>query len=280
MNKRADRQKHRCRMIALDMDGTLLCSDKSVLPETVRDIAAAADRGIEVVYCTGRAPVELFPYADFLNRMRYAVCTSGALVFDLRERQCIYSAPVPTGVIQEVIRILGEDCGMFHFLTETESVARSCDVSHMSDFHMGPYQPMYERVARKVDSMYAELLRRDSVPKVNIYFRTREERQAAYEKIRHLPLTFAQADETSLELTAPGVSKAEGLRRLADRLGISMEETAAIGDSDNDRRMLEAVGLPVAMGNAEKEIRAICKIVTADNDHNGVGEAIRRILLS
>lgn len=99
---------------------------------------------------------------------------------------------------------------------------------------------------------------------MNIYFRSTEERRAAYEKIRHLPLTFAQADETSLELTAPGVSKAEGLRRLADRLGISMEETAAIGDSDNDRRMMEAVGLPVAMGNAEQEIRAICRFVTAD----------------
>ena len=88
---------------------------------------------------------------------------------------------------------------------------------------------------------------------------------------------FAQADVTSLEMTAPGVSKAEGLRRLADLLGISMEETAAIGDADNDRRMLEAVGLPIAMGNADEAIRAICRIVTADNDHNGVGEAIRAI---
>ncbi len=273
-----ERQIQNCRLIALDMDGTLLCSDKTVLPETVEDIAAAAARDIEVVYCTGRSTAELAPYVGSLTSMRYAVCTSGALVYDLREKRCLHSAPIPIEVIQEVIRILGEDCGMYQFLTETEIVVRGCDVTHMADFHMGPYQPLFEKIARRVDSLYAETLRRTSIPKVNIFFRSMEDRMAAYEKVRHLPLMFAQADMTSLEMTAPGVSKAEGLRRLADLLGISMEETAAIGDADNDRQMLEAVGLPIAMGNADTSIKSICRIVTADNDHNGVGEAIRRIL--
>ena len=272
-----ERQMQNCRLIALDMDGTLLCSDKSLLPETARDIAAASDRGIEVVYCTGRSTAELAPYVDSLASMRYAVCTSGALVYDLWEKRCIHSAPIPIGTIQEVLRILGEDCGMYQFLTETEIVVRGCDVMHMADFHMGPYQPLFEKIARKVDSLYEETLQRTSIPKVNVFFRSMEDRMAAYEKVRHLPLMFAQADVTSLEMTAPGVSKAEGLRRLADLLGIPMEETAAIGDADNDRRMLEAVGLPIAMGNADEAIRAICRIVTADNDHNGVGEAIRAI---
>ena len=96
--------------------------------------------------------------------------------------------------------------------------------------------------------------------------------------IKHLPLTFACPEEYTLEMTYEGVSKALGLEKLAEALGISMEETVGIGDGDNDRAVLEAVGLSVAMGNADPGLRDLCTLVTDDNDHNGVGKAIRKIL--
>ena len=105
------------------------------------------------------------------------------------------------------------------------------------------------------------------------------DRKAAYEELKNLPLTFATVGDTVLEMTAPGVSKAFGINVLANRLGISMEEIIGIGDSDNDREMLSAVGFAVAMGNAEEEILQMSCLVTADNDHNGVGEAIRKLVL-
>ena len=98
-----------------------------------------------------------------------------------------------------------------------------------------------------------------------------------YEALRHLPLSFAFAEGASLEMNAAGVTKASGLRALTEHLGISMAQTVGIGDADNDRAMLEAVGLSVAMGNGAQDIRALCDAVTADNDHNGVGDAIRKI---
>lgn len=79
-------------------------------------------------------------------------------------------------------------------------------------------------------------------------------------------------------MNAAGVTKASGLQALADRLGISMADTVGIGDADNDRAMLEAVGLSVAMHNGAEDIKALCDAVTDDNDHNGVGKAIRKIL--
>ena len=79
-------------------------------------------------------------------------------------------------------------------------------------------------------------------------------------------------------MTAPGVSKALGLQKLAEHLGISMGETAGIGDADNDRAVLQAAGLSVAMGNAEDQIKEICDMITDDNDHNGAGKAIRQIV--
>lgn len=144
---------------------------------------------------------------------------------------------------------------------------------------MGIYQPMFLELTRKVEDMAAEALRYDSIPKVNVYFRSVQDRAEAYETLKHLPLSFAFAEGASLEMNAAGVTKASGLQALASHLGIAMTETVAIGDADNDRAMLEAAGLSVAMGNAAKDIRELCDAVTADNDHNGVGEAIRRYCL-
>ena len=67
------------KLVALDMDGTLLMSDKSVHPDTIRDIEQAGKRGIQVVYCSGRAVPEILPYVSSLKTIRYGVCMSGAL---------------------------------------------------------------------------------------------------------------------------------------------------------------------------------------------------------
>ena len=143
---------------------------------------------------------------------------------------------------------------------------------------MGVYQPLYLQVATQVADMQEEAKRHDSIPKINVYFRTEEERNKAYVELKHLPLTFAFAEKTSLEMNAQNVSKATGLVQLADFLGITIDQTAGIGDADNDRAVLGKVGFPIAMGNANADIKAICKFVTEDNDHNGVGAAIRHIM--
>ena len=80
-------------------------------------------------------------------------------------------------------------------------------------------------------------------------------------------------------MTPEGVSKVTGLRKLAEHLGIDVNDVIAIGDSDNDRIMLKTAGFSVAMGNALEELKVCADAVTADNDHNGVGEAIRKYLV-
>lgn len=269
----------RYRLIALDMDGTLLRSDKSLDPATVRDIEEAAGQGVQAVYGTGRAMIELLSYVRQIPAMRYAVCLSGALVYDFKEQKSIFRRELSGAYVGEIASMAEKYDAMLHFLTERESIVRVDQVSHMSDFHMGIYQPMFLELTRKVDDMAEEAGRYDSIPKVNVYFRSARDRAEAYEALKHLPLSFAFAEGASLEMNAAGVTKASGLRALANYLGISMEETVGIGDADNDRAMLEAVGLSVAMGNASDDIRVLCDVATEDNDHNGVGKAIRRYCL-
>ena len=79
-------------------------------------------------------------------------------------------------------------------------------------------------------------------------------------------------------MTAQTVTKASGLQHLAKLLGLSPAETAAVGDGENDREMLMWAGFSAAMGNARPEIQVLCDFVAPDNDHNGVGTALRRAI--
>lgn len=266
------------KIIAVDMDGTLLTSEKTVASESVRDIQAAADKGINVVYSTGRAIAELKPYFEVLPMMRYAVCYSGAIVYDCIDRKCVYRNEIEQTYIEQIVKVGQEHKAMIHFLTEQDSIVSAHDITHMDDFGMGVYQSLYNEVAKTVEDMAEEGRRHQSIPKINIYFRSIKDRDKSYEQLKYLPLTFAFAENTSLEMTAANVSKATGIMHLASILGTSIEHVVGIGDADNDLDMLSNVGLPVAMANANDRVKAISKMVTKDNDHNGVGEAIRQII--
>lgn len=266
----------RYQLVAVDMDGTLLRSDKSLDPDTIRDVEAASGQGIQVVYSTGRAVPELEAYVRQLPCMRYAVALSGALVYDFQGRKSVLCRAMSGEYIREIVSVAAQYDAMAHLLSEDESIVRIDQVGHMADFHMGIYQPMFLELTRKVADMTAEAKRHDSIPKVNVYFRSASDREQGYEALKHLPLSFAFAEGASLEMNAAGVTKASGLRDLTGHLGISMADTVGIGDADNDRAMLEAVGLSVAMGNGAEDIKALCDAVTDDNDHNGVGKAIRK----
>ena len=267
----------RYRLIAVDMDGTLLKSDKSIHPDTLRDTAYAAEKGIHIVYSTGRGAAELFPYADLLPGIRWGICTSGAEVYDFQEDRFIYRRGISPEMARRVIETAGEETCMVHFLTERASIVREGMIARMEDYHMEAYRPLYDRVASTVPDMSEEAGKHSSIAKINIYFRSKEERETAAERIGRLPLTVIRADGTTLEITAAGVTKALGLKELSAYLGIAPEETAGIGDGDNDRALLEAAGFSAAMGNASPALREACDLVTDDNDHNGAGKAIRLI---
>ena len=262
-------------MIAMDMDGTLLTSDKKILPETLDDLSWVADKGVHLSYATGRALVEMKEYFEITPMIRYAICYSGAIIYDCMEKKVIYRKEVPSDCFEKIIEVADKYNGMLTFLTENESIVSSADINHMDDFHMGVYQPMYFKVTRQVEDMAAESRMHDFITKINIYFRNHEDRHQGYEELKDLPLTFALAEETSLEMNAEGVSKGAAIKTLSSLLGIPIEKTMAIGDADNDRDMLTTAGVSIVMANARSDIKKLATYITKDSDHNGVGVAIR-----
>lgn len=267
-------------LIGFDMDGTLLDSRKSILPSTVEGISRAVDAGKLVILSTGRSINELKEFAGQLARVRYYVCESGALIYDSKENRILHSETLDQDVVMQLLDVASREDTMPYILSNGESFADRRQIANLAHFHMGIYQDMMDRVVCQMDDMIAQYrLNPFPMEKLNLFSASGEIRQRIYERVKALPLAFAYAEETSLEMTPLYVSKASGLRWLCGYLGIPLERTIIVGDADNDAEAMEAAGLAVAMGNALPHIKEKCGAVVSDNDSGGCAEAIDKYLL-
>ena len=267
-------------LLALDMDGTLLTSRKDVSPATRRALESLAQAKTPIAFCTGRCFRELMDLPEQLPFIAYGVLASGAVVYDFAAGRQLDLRPIPAQVVLDAMRIAQQEPCMPHVMTLRESVARPSDYGHMDRFGMGVYAGMFERICTPAEQL-DEWVRQNpgNIIKVNFYHATAQARDRTRARIQAsgLPLTLANAESGSVECSAQGVSKAQGLRTLADYLGIAMQDVVAVGDSDNDLAALEAVGMPVAMGNASQSVRDVARMVVADNDHDGIAQVVREL---
>lgn len=270
---------HGYRLIALDMDGTLLNSSKEITPKVKEALRRARRLGKTLVISTGRCIPEMEDYREELSDVQYMICVSGAMILDCRGKGVIYSEPIGPDIVRTVLELTrGRDI-MIHLLGQ-ESVVEKEKVSHMDRYHMGIYRPLYERVTTQAEDI-RDYFYGDPYPvaKVNLYHINERERELSRAVLCHLPVDMKDSEETSLELSALGVNKGTGLEVLCRRLGISPVETIAVGDGDNDADILAAAGLSLAMGNANERIKKMCDVVIPDNDHDGCAAAVETYLL-
>lgn len=266
------------RLLALDMDGTLLDSNKQVRPQTARALEELVARGVPCAFCTGRNASELGPYVDRLSYVRYGVLVSGALAYDFESQSALATCALGTEDALAIVDAGAIEGAMAHVLAVHDSVVRAWDLEHLEEFEMGIYRPLYEGYAIHVEDVRDYVrMHPGEVLKINLYHRDQAARERTRRRLAALPLTLADAETTSLESTARGIGKARGLRALCDHVGCSMDEVVMVGDAENDRSALEAVGMPVAMGNATPAIKELARLVVSDNDHDGIVDVIRAI---
>ena len=164
-----------------------------------------------------------------------------------------------------------------------EFIVPGPEMEHCERYSLGVYKSLYRGQGTVLDSVEAaEAFTLDPahrIQKLNLHFTCAEDRDAAIASLASEDVNIVCCEKHSIEITHASVTKGTGLLALAAQLGISPEQTIAVGDADNDLPMLRAAGLAVAMGNANKNARAASDVTVADNDHDGCAEAIRRFLL-
>lgn len=267
-------------LIAFDLDGTLLDSEKRVRPSAIEAIEKAASQGKTVIFSSGRTAAEMADVREQLPIVRYAVCNSGASVYDLHENKSLVRYTIPEEVKERVLEVGALEDIMYYAGYYGRTYLQASDIPQMDHWLLEVYRPMFDKTADKVEDIRKFILETtDGFEKINLFHTDPEARARSIERIRGINAECVNAEEASLEITARNVTKANGIRDLCDILGIRMEQTIAVGDSYNDLAMLEAAGLSVAMGNARKEILEMADVIVDDNDHDGCAQAIYQYLL-
>ena len=269
------------RLIALDIDGTLLNSRKEVAPDTLRAVRRAAEAGIAVVFCTGRAVSELEEFYPLLPEIRYAVFASGSGLYDIQKREAFSLRGIPRTQAEEIMALAAAKDMMPQIVLADRDVIQSSHMDNLDHYHMGIYRPLYQRAMTLTPDIFAFFRAcRDEILKINMYHADPAERIRTRAQLEHLRMEKVYSEVSSLECSALGVNKGTGLLRLCDALGIDRAASAAVGDAENDIPMLQTAGLGIAMGNGADPVKNAADRVTADMDHGGCAEAIEMILQS
>lgn len=270
------------RLIALDLDGTLLNSDKVLTPENEAALRRAAAAGIEIVPATGRFYGGMPAFIRELPYVRYVIAINGAQVFDLREQRPVCAAELSWQRAVKIMEYLDTlpviyDCYMDNWGWMTARLYELAEDYAPSSFSL----EMIKTLRTPVPELKAHLRSvRHGVQKIQMFFRDMELRAR---ELRTLAERFPDTSVTSsiprnIEINSKDAQKGTALASLARHLGLPMEQTMAFGDDLNDLSMLRGAGVGVAMGNAVPEAKAAADCVTADCDHNGVAQAIRRVV--
>ena len=266
------------KLIAFDLDNTLLNTKKEVTPETLRVLKKAAELGIEIVPVTGRIWSAVPDVVKSMDFVRYAVTLNGAEVVDVRNAKTISEALLPVERAITLCKVFDDLGVVYDCIAEgTRYMKRECwdRVKSISD---GEWQTkIIQGSSVPVEDIPSMISGAKGVQKMQMYTRDSELRANLLEALPVvLPkMLFTSSVGNNIEVNAPEANKGEGLRVLAEYLGLPVRSAMAFGDGLNDLSMIQAAGIGVAMGNACKELLEVADHVTADCDHDGVAEGIK-----
>ena len=272
------------KLIALDLDGTLLTTEKVLTPENEAALRRAAEAGIEIVPATGRFYEAMPEAVRSLPYLHYAITVNGAEIREVRTGRALSRAEIPLARALEVLRVLDRlpviyDCYMdnWGWMTQAHYDAAADFAPHRHSLEM--IQTLRTPVPEL--KAYLEQVGHD-VQKIMMFFRDPALRIASLRELaeRFPDLAVSSSIPRNLEINSLEAQKGPALLRLAAHLGIAPEQTMAFGDDLNDVSMLRAAGIGVAMGNACPEAKAAAALVTASCDENGVAQALDRLLFS
>jgi Cof subfamily protein (haloacid dehalogenase superfamily) len=260
------------RMLASDLDGTLLGSDDEPSPRTLAALRAAEEAGWIVVLATGRPARFVDPAVASLGVHGIAVCNNGATVYDPVERRIVREVELTRAIALEVVDrlrgvepdlIFAADWGLE--LAAEQAWIDTTPWPVPADTLIGPPEEFITGPIAKL------LANHPTIPSDELAHRTRG-------LLHDLIEVTSSTGSGVIEMTARGVSKGSALARVAADLGIGPEAVVAFGDMPNDTEMLRWAGLGVAMGNAHPAVKAAADEVTATNDEDGVALVVERLL--
>jgi hypothetical protein len=268
------------KLIATDVDGTLLHSDGTISARTRAALRAAAEAGLTVAFVSGRPPRWLDTLAADTGHVGLAVGANGAVLYDLATEQIVSAHLLAPELLKELGRALRTEFPQVQFAIEF-GMSFAAEPGYVHDWQINPPydrrgQPIAPPLTGPLDEISQEpavkLLAKDREVDVDAFL------AAALEVVGDRATITHSSSFGLLEISAPGVTKATGLAELAESRGIAPHEVLAVGDMPNDVPMLMWAGRSYAVANAHPAAKAAAGSVTARNDDDAVAALIEGVL--
>ena len=267
------------RLIAVDLDGTVLDDRKQLTPRTLEALREAGRQGVLIVPATGRTHAGLPPELLALPGVRYAITSNGARVMDLAAGKALRELYIPRGTALAAYDALSA----FDCMTDLFQDGRgySTEANRAASYRFVPdnlrdYVLNTRTVLPDLRAFIASQER--GIEKLTIFFLDEDERRRAWAEVAALGVDVVSSLPLNMEINAAGVDKGAGLLALAEQLGLPASALMACGDGGNDTAMVAAAGLGVAMANAFPEVKAAASYVTASNNEDGVALAGEKVV--
>ena len=254
--------KSKYKLLALDMDGTLLNDNYEISEATTNYIRAAIDRGIYVCLSTGRAIQNALPYAEQLGLHTPIITVNGAEVW--KAPHDLYSRTSMSHLIVPQLFDLSLKYDVWFWVYAVEGL-------YNRDHWIKSGQSMTD---------WLNALQNHQWLKFGYFTKSDQVRDVIKDELRHMnDIEVTNSSPYNLEVNAKGVSKATGLRQICQLLGIQMCQVIAVGDSLNDLCAIQQSGLGVAMGNAQQQVKDAADVVVASNNDDGIVQVIQQYVL-
>ncbi len=269
------------RLIALDLDGTLLNQEKELSPRNQEALERCIQLGIHIVPATGRPALGLPGVIRNMPGVRYGILTNGARVEDMVSGELISEARIDWQLASRVLTFVSQHPVAYDPYISGRGRMEARFLNHLEEYGLLPAMKKLVLSTRdEVENAIAYVEeRKEDVEKINIFTPDQKLRCWLWEKLSQYPeLIVTSSLEYNLEINAASATKGRALSKLAEFLDIPIKQTMAFGDGSNDLSMIQTAGVGVAMANGMDGVKEKADYITLSNEEDGVAAAIHHFL--
>lgn len=289
------------RLVAIDLDGTLLNSYGEVSNRNKQAIQQAMQKGTEVVLASGRPIMSVKNLASEIGCSQYIICGNGAITYDIQKEELIYNRFLEKAKVLQIIKICEENSIFYNVYTKDTILTKNLNYNVLFYHQENASKPEEKKTSitimqnieeyiqnrKEEDYLKITICDNDKVVFGSIIRKLRTVKNVDVLDVEHMSRKKIKdgTEDVAMEyyyteISNTNVDKWQAIEDLIERLKIKKEEVMAIGDNMNDAEMVKKAGLGIMMQNSAPYIKEMADIVVADNDHDGVAEAIEHYVLT
>lgn len=285
------------RLVAIDLDGTMLNQYGIITEETKEAIKKVQEKNVEVIIASGRAINSVKSFSKEINSQNYFISGNGAITYDIQNDKILYENILSKQKVLQIIKVCEENSIYYNVYTENGIIAKSLNYNTLyyykdnlskpeeNQTHINIVENVYDYIEQREEKILKIMICDEHQSVFNSIIRKLKEiSQIEVLEVSHMSRKIIKqgTEEIKLEyfyteVSAQNVDKWNAIENLIKILDISKEEVIAIGDNANDLKMIQNAGLGIAMGESAPYIKQSADKVTLENDENGVAQALEEI---